>query len=51
VYVPRIFGFKIFKQKGSKYYENKKNNLEVTYFGEDKQIAERAEEEEEAARN
>lgn len=40
VYVPRIFGFKIFKQKGSKYYENKKNNLEVTYFGEDKQSAE-----------
>ncbi len=36
VYVPRIFGFKIFKKKGSKYYEQKKG-MSLTYFGEDKE--------------
>lgn len=36
VYVPRIFGFKIFKKKGSKYHEQKKG-LSLTYFGEDKE--------------
>lgn len=33
-YIPRIYGFKIFKKKGSKYFENKEKNKEVTYFGE-----------------
>lgn len=35
-YIPRIFGFKIYKKKGSKYHEQKKG-LTLTYFGEDKE--------------
>ena len=33
-YVPRIYGFKIFKKKGSKYIETKKP-AEVTHYSED----------------
>lgn len=33
-YVPRIYGFKIFKKKGSKYVENKKS-AEVTHYSEE----------------
>lgn len=33
-YVPRLYGFKIFKKKGSKYCENKKA-VEVTHYSED----------------
>ena len=33
-YVPRIYGFKIFKKKGSKYVESKKV-AEVTHYSED----------------
>lgn len=32
--MPRIYGFKIFKKKGSKYIDNKKP-LEVTHYSED----------------
>ena len=44
VYIPRIFGFKIYKKKGSKYFEKKKG-LELTYFGEDKEKEKREQEE------
>lgn len=30
-YVPRIYGFKIYKKKGSKYADNKKLN-EITHY-------------------
>lgn len=36
-YIPRIYGFKIYKKKGSKYFEQKKKNKELTYFGEQQQ--------------
>lgn len=36
-YVPRIFGFKIFKKKGSKYHDNTKKGLKISYFGEEKE--------------
>ena len=34
-FVPRIYGFKIYKKKGSKYAEDNKNLMEMTYYGED----------------
>ena len=34
-FVPRIYGFKIYKKKGSKYAEDNKNMMEMTYYGED----------------
>jgi len=35
VYIPRIYGFKIYKKKGSKYYEPHKNLNEITHYGEE----------------
>ena len=34
VFVPRIFGYRIFKKKGSKYF-SKKDNDEITHYDED----------------
>lgn len=36
IFVPRVFGFKLYKKKGSKYHEPKKG-MDLTYFGEDKE--------------
>ena len=33
-YVPRIYGFKIFKKRGSKYYEDEHEATYMTYYGE-----------------
>jgi len=35
VYIPRIYGFKIHKKKGSKYWEQTKNLNEITHYGEE----------------
>ena len=34
-YIPRIYGFKIYKKKGSKFYEQNKGTKNLTYFGEE----------------
>lgn len=34
LYVPRIFGFKLYKKKGSKYHEPDPNPAFMTYYGE-----------------
>lgn len=34
-YIPRIYGFKIYKKKGSRYFEQNKATKNLTYFGED----------------
>ena len=35
VYIPRIYGFKLYKKKGSKYYESNKALNEITHYGEE----------------
>ena len=35
VYIPKIFGFKIYKCRGSKYLEDTKKATEITYYGEE----------------
>jgi casein kinase II subunit beta len=35
IYIPRIYGFKIHKKKGSKYWEGSKNLNEITHYGEE----------------
>ena len=35
IFVPRIFGFKIYKRKGSRYAEDRKNMVEMKFFEED----------------
>jgi len=34
VYIPRIYGFKIFKKKGSKYNEDNKKSEEISFYSE-----------------
>ena len=35
IYIPRIYGFKIYKKKGSKFWEQSKNINEITHYGEE----------------
>jgi len=35
VYIPRIYGFKIYKKKGSKFAEDVKDVQEVTHYSEE----------------
>jgi hypothetical protein len=35
VYIPRIYGFKIYKKKGSRFWEGNKNLNEITHYGEE----------------
>ena len=35
IYIPRIYGFKIYKKKGSRYWEQNKNMSEITHYGEE----------------
>ena len=34
-FVPRIYGFKIFQKKGSKYQTNSKQTKEITFYNEE----------------
>lgn len=35
IYIPRIYGFKIYKKKGSKFWEQNKELNEITHYGEE----------------
>ena len=35
MYIPRIYGFKIYKKKGSKFWEQNSNLSEITHYGEE----------------
>jgi len=35
IYIPRIYGFKIHKKKGSRFWEQNKNLNEITHYGEE----------------
>ena len=35
IYIPRIYGFKIYKKKGSKFWESNKDLNEITHYGEE----------------
>ncbi len=35
VYIPRIYGFKIYKKKGSRFWEQNKNVSEITHYGDE----------------
>ena len=35
MYIPRVFGFRVYKKKGSRYDESSKNQHEITHYSEE----------------